>query len=194
MATHSSVLAWRIPGTGEPGGLPSMGLQSRTQLKWLSSSSMYIYVYMYIYIYFNKKKPWRILGWHLNPLSLLSLYTSPSIHKKMPWQIQVFHIAELWSTILEIPAGLKTIAHRGLIFSQVSVFPMSWLHLEKLPHPWTKKGLCNARLEVLWEIHQFVHQTFIERLPRFFPLLYMLGTRCVNKRDGVPVFMGFTFR
>ena len=25
MATHSSVLAWRIPGTGEPGGLASMG-------------------------------------------------------------------------------------------------------------------------------------------------------------------------
>ena len=25
MATHSSFLAWRIPGTGEPGGLPSMG-------------------------------------------------------------------------------------------------------------------------------------------------------------------------
>ena len=26
MATHSSVLAWRMPGAGEPGGLPSMGL------------------------------------------------------------------------------------------------------------------------------------------------------------------------
>ena len=26
MATHSSVLAWRISGTEEPGGLPSMGL------------------------------------------------------------------------------------------------------------------------------------------------------------------------
>ena len=26
MATHSSVLAWRIPGMGEPSGLPSMGL------------------------------------------------------------------------------------------------------------------------------------------------------------------------
>ena len=25
MATHSSILAWRIPGTREPGGLPSMG-------------------------------------------------------------------------------------------------------------------------------------------------------------------------
>ena len=26
MTTHSSVLAWRIPGMGEPGGLPSLGL------------------------------------------------------------------------------------------------------------------------------------------------------------------------
>ena len=25
LITHSSVIAWRIPGTGEPGGLPSMG-------------------------------------------------------------------------------------------------------------------------------------------------------------------------
>ena len=39
MATHSSVLAWRIPGMGEPGGLPSPGSQSRTRLKRLSSSS-----------------------------------------------------------------------------------------------------------------------------------------------------------
>ena len=39
MATHSSVLAWRIPGMGEPGGLPSMGSQSWTRLKRLSSSS-----------------------------------------------------------------------------------------------------------------------------------------------------------
>ena len=39
MATHSSVLAWRIPGTGEPGGLPVSGVaQSRTRLNGLSSS------------------------------------------------------------------------------------------------------------------------------------------------------------
>ena len=31
MATHSSVLAWRIPGMGKPCGLPSMGSQSWTQ-------------------------------------------------------------------------------------------------------------------------------------------------------------------
>ena len=30
MATHSSILAWRIPWTEEPGGLPSMGSQSQT--------------------------------------------------------------------------------------------------------------------------------------------------------------------
>ena len=31
MATHSSILAWRIPWTEEPGGLQSMGSQSRTR-------------------------------------------------------------------------------------------------------------------------------------------------------------------
>ena len=43
MATHSSVHAWRIPGTGAPGGLPSLGSQSRTRLKRLSSSSSSIF-------------------------------------------------------------------------------------------------------------------------------------------------------
>ena len=39
MATHSSVLAWRIPGSGEPGGLPSMELHRvGHDLKRLSSS------------------------------------------------------------------------------------------------------------------------------------------------------------
>ena len=58
MATHSSVLAWRIPGTGEPGVLWSWGslcdpidwaavygvAQSRTRLKRLSSSSSSIVI------------------------------------------------------------------------------------------------------------------------------------------------------
>ena len=39
LATHSSVLAWRLPWTAEPGGWPSMGSRSRTRLKRLSSSS-----------------------------------------------------------------------------------------------------------------------------------------------------------
>ena len=39
MATHSSVLGWRIPGMGEPGGLPSMGSYRVGHDKRLSSSS-----------------------------------------------------------------------------------------------------------------------------------------------------------
>ena len=39
MVTHSSILAWRIPWTGEPGGLQSMGSQ-RVGHKWLSMHSM----------------------------------------------------------------------------------------------------------------------------------------------------------
>ena len=38
MATHSSVLAWRIPGTGEPGGLPSMG-SHRVRHDWSDLAS-----------------------------------------------------------------------------------------------------------------------------------------------------------
>ena len=38
MATHSSILAWRIPWTEEPDGLQSMGSQSRTQLSDLTHS------------------------------------------------------------------------------------------------------------------------------------------------------------
>ena len=59
MVTHSSVLAWRIPGTEEPGGAAVYGVaQSRTRLKRLSRSSssiqnikMYIFTYKYVLTY-----------------------------------------------------------------------------------------------------------------------------------------------
>ena len=50
MATHSSVLAWRIPGTGEPGGLPSMG-SHRVGHNWgdlavaVAAAGLYIWLY-----------------------------------------------------------------------------------------------------------------------------------------------------
>ena len=44
IATHSSVLAWRIPWTEEPGGLQSLGLQRVGLKQW---STVYIYVNMY---------------------------------------------------------------------------------------------------------------------------------------------------
>ena len=50
MATHSSVLAWRIPGTEEPGGLLSMGSHSWTWLKLLSSSSSRVLLRLLIFL------------------------------------------------------------------------------------------------------------------------------------------------
>ena len=43
MATHSSVLAWRIPWTEEPGGLQSTGLQSQTRLSDFHFTSNHVY-------------------------------------------------------------------------------------------------------------------------------------------------------
>ena len=43
MATHSSILAWRIPWTEEPGGLKTMGSHRVTQLNWLSKHAHTVY-------------------------------------------------------------------------------------------------------------------------------------------------------
>ena len=60
MATHSSVLAWRIPGTGEPGGRALYGVaQSQTQLMWLSSSSSMNHLYL------KKRQKYCICDLHL---------------------------------------------------------------------------------------------------------------------------------
>ena len=42
MATHSSILVWRIPWTEEPGGLQFMGLQSQIQLKQFGTPAQWI--------------------------------------------------------------------------------------------------------------------------------------------------------
>ena len=58
MATHSSVLAWRIPGTGEPGGLPSMG-SHRVRHDWSDSSAAAAareYMYKWLYIEHNVRR------------------------------------------------------------------------------------------------------------------------------------------
>ena len=44
MATHPSVLVWRIPGMGEPGGLPSLGLH-RVGHDWVTSLPLFTFVH-----------------------------------------------------------------------------------------------------------------------------------------------------
>ena len=62
METHSSVLAWRIPGTGEPGGLPSIGshrvghdwsnLAATAAMLWVSSFSAVYFQFQWLYFLF----------------------------------------------------------------------------------------------------------------------------------------------
>ena len=49
MATHSSVLAWRIPGTGEPGGLLSMG-SHRVGHDWSDLAAIAAHTNRYIFV------------------------------------------------------------------------------------------------------------------------------------------------
>ena len=53
IATHSSILAWEIPWTEEPGGLQSMGLQSQTQLSNNKSCSPLGYFIFFFRLYNN---------------------------------------------------------------------------------------------------------------------------------------------
>ena len=43
MATHSSVLAWRIPWTEEPGRLQSVGLKESDMIEWLSNTHTIVF-------------------------------------------------------------------------------------------------------------------------------------------------------
>ena len=55
MATHSSILAWRIPLTDEPGGLQSIGLQ-RVRGDWATNTCSTFYINMAIAFFFCKIK------------------------------------------------------------------------------------------------------------------------------------------
>ena len=56
MATHSSVLAWEIPWTEEPGGLQSMGSQTVGHDLMTKQTNKYVY----IYIYFRRERVTRL--------------------------------------------------------------------------------------------------------------------------------------
>ena len=61
MATHSSVLAWRIPGTGEPGGLPSMG--SHTVGHDCSDLAAVAAATFLIFTFYTVKRAFQVAQW-----------------------------------------------------------------------------------------------------------------------------------
>ena len=77
MAAHSSVLAWRTPRTGEPGGLPSMELH-RVGHNWsdLAAAAAPAAAGMYVYVHFLAKLFENNLQtpWHFSP-AYISMHT-----------------------------------------------------------------------------------------------------------------------
>ena len=88
LATHSSVLAWRIPGTGEPSGLPSMGSQSPTRSN-LASARYFVNINRpileLVYIPFLSYGLWLFSYWSsITQRSNLSLYKKiATMYKKI---------------------------------------------------------------------------------------------------------------
>ena len=64
MATHTSILAWRIPGIGEPGGRPSMG-SHRVGHDWRDLAGAAVIIWLRCIDYLNSKmmsSEWFILN------------------------------------------------------------------------------------------------------------------------------------
>ena len=96
MATHSSVLAWRIPGTGAPGGLPSMGSHRvghdwsdlaavQIDCGWLQSSLLIVSLIWKL----KGKDSFGEVGWKAQCCDFLSLSNTCSTHGRevryVPW-------------------------------------------------------------------------------------------------------------
>ena len=101
--------AWRTPGTGEPGGLPSMVLHSWTRLTRLSSSSS-IPLYEHITVYFSSPFIlWSVDIWVVSSLGFLEI--KPLTHGLREWT--GFHFMH-WCTSAWIPFyGLVSIENGG---------------------------------------------------------------------------------
>ena len=101
MATHSSVLAWRIPGTGEPGGPPSMGLH-RVGHDWsdLAAAAWHL-----------KFMPQLLLGIVSCPYLGLSFYSSYIVRVILIFQSDhvIFSVQSLSVTsLLTLPTDKNT--------------------------------------------------------------------------------------
>ena len=90
MATHSSVLAWRIPGMGEPGGLPSMGSHRVGQdwRDWAAAAAVFQCTHIPHLLYpFDF---WRHLGW----FPVLAIVNSVSVNIRL--HVSFLNCGFLW--------------------------------------------------------------------------------------------------
>ena len=86
MATHSSILAWRIPWTEEPGGLKSLGCKESDMTEETEHTCIYVCVYIYIYTHTHTYR--YICSCQLNYKTLMKEIENDTDRKKnisCPW-------------------------------------------------------------------------------------------------------------
>ena len=134
MATHSSVLAWRIPGTGKPGGPPSVGWH-RVGHDWSNLAVAAAMPSKFIHVVVNDKI--SFFFWHSIPLyiyttSSLSVYLLISC-KSSVQSVQSLNCVRLFATLWTAahPASLSITNSWSLLklMSIESVMPSSHLIL-----------------------------------------------------------------
>ena len=126
LATHSSMLAWRIPGTGEPGGLPSMGSQ-RVGHDWSCWACTWLQPGSY--------SPWPSkIPTCTVPQALLT--GSPSLQ---PTRADRIHLEDFCqhnrtacvfmthNLIPENPSGRRALLTKNNCAGQAELFPFWWL-------------------------------------------------------------------
>ena len=107
MATHSSILAWRVPRMEEPGGLQSTGLQ-RVRHNWVTSFSLYFKLKETIKqkVYFNDVTEHNLLQWNCTrkkqgnqAWSGRQIIRVPEQHSKKIWHVLLNNKPKCGTTI-----------------------------------------------------------------------------------------------
>ena len=126
MATHSSVLAWRVPRMGEPGGLPSVGLHrvghdwrdlAAAVAAWSSSKDTKVHLKTWITIFLFMDGNWAVaLRW---PYKVSA--NSPSIVKPLRWMCLLAQLLEARTSCSNCTSIMTCPQSHGLVWrSRVS--------------------------------------------------------------------------
>ena len=147
MATHSSILAWRIPRTGEPGGLPSMGLH-RVGHDWSDLAAAAVP--------YTKKKAWftdlsenvwrsGIRCGFYNILALHIGFSWLQIGTGSPWIVLIFELLstelqKFWTLCLYMTTSILTFQARALGFILSGSLGSHAFILNRWQ--WAENGMC----------------------------------------------------
>ena len=120
MATHSSVLAWRIPGMAEPGGLPSMG-SHRVGHNWSDLAAAAAAAYFKKYNFYPQGFPGGSVvknPWPMQEMQIWSLGWEDTLEKEMATHSSI----SAWRNPMDKGAWLQSMA---LLYPQKTIYIVS---------------------------------------------------------------------